>query len=357
MGKEEEIQQLLLEGRNPQELIQMGYKKPTVYKIQGLFKKGSIREINSPWFVENIMFSQDRYLPSQSGSVTFELRNISDTDLYVYRVGIQPEWLKEEWIQIDSRVLLHPNEKRVFTIGFTIPGLGLPLGEYGIRFGLDGQYLYPSTRGIRGEQYIQWSEPVFINIKMPATGYKVFVSHSTKDMFLIRQLEKYLDCYGVDVVIAEDIRSPGMKLDEKFYGLIRESHLLIAILSKNGLNSEWVIQEINYAGSIQKPIIPLVEANKDFKVQMNIEYITFSNEEPIDSIITKIIEGFNNIRERQLILPQPIPHAAASVPFPIPLFIPLLIGGTIGLVVGLLMAGSSTNSSKPAPKSKDNKTQ
>lgn len=325
MGIEEEIQQLLSEGKKPKELIQMGYKKPTIYKIRGLIKKGSIKETYSIFLVENMIFDQDRYLPNQPGTISFELRNTSDTDMYVYRVGIQPEWLEEEWIAVDSRVLLHPNEKIGFTIGFDIPEL--PLGEYEIRFGIDGQYLYPSKRGVRGEQYIHWTEPVFINIKMPTIGYKVFVSHSTKDMFLIRQLEKYLDNYGMDVVIAEDIRSPGMKLDEKFYGLISEAHILLAILSKNGLDSEWVRNEINYAYSIDKPIIPLVE--KNVKVQLNIEYITFAMEEPIDIILNKITEGLNSVRERQLINP-----VMANTLFP------LLIGGLAGVLGGVLLASS-----------------
>jgi len=329
MGIEEEIRKLLLKGKTPRELIQMGYKKPSVYKVNKLLNQGSIRETYSLWCIENIRFNQDRYQPGQTGTVTFELKNTSDTDLYVYRVGIQPEWLKEKWFAINSRVLLHPLEKKQFGIKFDIPQL--PFDEYGIRFGMEGQYLYPSIRGIKGEQYIQWSEPVFINIKMPQTGYKVFISHSVKDIFLIRQLAKHLDNYGVDVIIAEDIRTPGVKLDDKFYGLIRESHLVLGILTKNGVNSEWVKKEINYAYKLNKPIIPLVE--EGIQIRMSIEYVPFSLREPIESILHKIKDGFNKIKEKK-IFGQDITKV----------IVPILIAGLAGILVGLLLAGSGKRS-------------
>lgn len=332
MAKEEEIRQLLLSGKKPKELIQNGYKKPTVYKVHRLLNMGTIRETYSLFNVDRIFFDQDRYLPNQIGTVDFELWNTSDTDLYVYRVGIQPEWLKEEWIAIDSRILLRPNENKRFTLTFDIPELAL--GEYEIRFGIDGQYLYPSTRGVKGEQYIQWTEPVFIDVKMPSIGYTVFVSHSTKDMFLIRQLEKYLDNYGVDVIIAEDIRQLGIELDEKFNDLISKSNIVLALLSKNALDSEWVEKEINYAYSIQKPILPLVENGADAEVQLRIEYDTFSMKEPIDSILEKITEGLNSIRERQLLSPVVTNNLS-----------PLLIGGIIGFLGGILIASKSIKQS------------
>ena len=118
-----------------------------------MLKKGSVTETYSLWPIENIKFSQDRYQPNQSGIVTFKLRNTADTDLYVYRVGIQPEWLKEKWYSITLGVLLHPNEKKQSVIGFDSPQL--PFDEYVIRFGTEGQYLHPSIRGIKGEHYIQ----------------------------------------------------------------------------------------------------------------------------------------------------------------------------------------------------------
>ncbi len=325
MGVEEEIQQLLLEGRTPKEVIQMGYQKPTVYKIHGILKKGTVTETYSLWCIENIKFSQDRYQPNQSGIVTFELRNTADTDLYVYRVGIQPEWLKEKWYSITLRVLLHPNEKKQSVIGFDIPQL--PLDEYGIRFGTEGQYLYPSIRGIKGEQYIQWSEPVFIDIKMPRMRYKIFISHSTQDMFLIRQLAKHLDNYGIDVVIAEDIRSPGIKLEEKIYSLIRECDFVLGILTSNGVNSEWVRKEINYAHKINKPIIPLVE--EGIRINMDIEYVPFDSSESIKSILDKIRNGIDKLREKRI-----IGHDAMKI------IVPVVTAGLIGVFVGILIASS-----------------
>ena len=295
MAIEEEIWKELTNGKTPNELIEAGlYKKSTVYKVYRKFKRGTRREISSSWKVIKRNFSQERYLPCQEGSVTFTLKNTSKSDLYVYRVGIQPEWMNGEWYAIDSRILLYPLEEKQFSIAFEIPDL--PLGEYAIRFGIEGQHL-PSAEGTASELQMQWSEPTYIHVKNPRTGYKIFISHSTKDMFLIRQLENYLDNYGIDPIIAEDQREPGSYLPEKFEQLIRESHFFLGILTKNSIRSEWVKHETNYALTIKnKPSILLVEEGAP--VQTLVEWIPFKMDEPVESIVEKVFEGINKVKRR-----------------------------------------------------------
>jgi hypothetical protein len=293
MAIEEEIWKELTSGKTPNELIEAGYKKPTVYKVYRKFKRGTQRERASSWEVIKQNFSQERYLPSQQGSVTFTLKNTSNLDLYVYRTGIQPEWMKEEWLAIDSRILLYPSEEKQFSIAFEIPEL--LLGEYALRFGIECQHL-PSTGGTASELQIQWSEPTYINIKNPRTGYKIFISHSIKDMYLIRQLENYLDNYGVDPIIAEDHREPGSYLPKKFEQLIRESHFFLGVLTKDSIKSEWVIYETNYALKIEKPSIVLVEEGASLRSSG--EWTPFRMDEPVESIAERVFEDINKLKQK-----------------------------------------------------------
>jgi hypothetical protein len=293
MGIEEEIWGELTSGKTPSELIEAGYKKPTVYKVYRKFRRGSTRETSSSWTVSKWNFSQERYLPCQEGSVTFTLKNSLNSDLYVYRVGIQPEWMEKEWLAVDSRILLHPLEEKQFSIAFEIPEL--PLGEYALRFGIEGQHL-PSTGGRASELQMQWSEPIYIPVKKPRTGYKIFISHSTKDMSLIRQLENCLDNYGIDPTIAEDQRDPGSYLPEKFEQLIRENHFFLGILTKNSIRSEWVKRETNYALKITKPSILLVEEGA--QVKTSVEWTPFKMDEPVEMIVEKVFEDINKLKDK-----------------------------------------------------------
>jgi hypothetical protein len=201
--------------------------------------------------------------------------------------------MEKEWLAVDSRILLHPLEEKQFSIAFEIPEL--PLGEYALRFGIEGQHL-PSMGGTASELQTQWSEPTYIHIKKPRTGYKIFISHSTKDMSLIRQLENYLDNYGIDPIIAEDQREPGSYLPEKFEQLIRENHFFLGILTKDSIRSEWVMHETNYALKITKPSILLVEEGAP--VETSVEWTPFRMDEPVESIVEKVFEDINKLKDK-----------------------------------------------------------
>lgn len=325
MAIEEEIWKELTSGKTPNELIEAGYKKPTVYKVYRKFKRGTHRKTSSSWNVIKLNFSQERYLPCQEGSVTFTLKNTSNSDLYVYRVGIQPEWMNGEWRTIDPRILLYPLEEKQFSIAFEIPEL--PLGEYAIRFGIEGQHL-PSTGETASELQTRWSEPTYIHVKNPRTGYKIFISHSIKDMYLIRPLKNYLDNYGIDPIIAEDQREPGSYLPEKFEQLIRESHFFLGILTKNSIKSDWVIHETNYALKINKPSILLVD--EDAPVETTAEWTLFRMDEPVESIVEKVFEDINKLKQK-------ITQKRTSEDADIRKLLTLIGVGVAGFFGGLLM--------------------
>lgn len=304
MGIENSIEELLSQGLSPTEIIeQHHYKKSTVYKVFTNLKMEREPITEPSWKIENIQFNKDRYLQKEKLSIRYGLKNDSEFDLYVYRIGIQPEWLRNEWYVQGERFLLHPQETKRLNAIFQVP-YDLPLGEYCLYFGVEGQFLSANRKAYTSMSETQWSYPITLDVKYPRTNIKVFISHSTRDMYLVRELEKYLDNYGISPIIAEDISTPGAYLPKKFEKQIDDCEIILALLTFAGVRSKWVIYETNYALRIGKPSILLKE--KDVELETPHEWVVFSRNEPIESIQRKVLSSIETIRttlKRPITLP------------------------------------------------------
>lgn len=296
MGIENEIGEYLQQGYTPQQLIDMGYKKSTVYKVYETIKSYMVPMNRPEWVIENIRPMPLRLLHGQKASISFSFKNTSDKDIYLYRIGIRSEWMKDpyEWFAQEVRDLIKPNQKRLFTFLIPIPK-DATLGEYEILFGIEAQYL-PVTSYTDQSMQTQWSEPLVFHVKHPFTGIKLFISHSTEDLQIVRELEKRLDNYGVQVIIAEDVPEPGVVLEEKFKAKIRESTIFLALLTENSMRSKWVVMETEYAQGIGKPLIPLKE--KSLRYESSIEWAEFSKYETHDSIFQIVMEAIKKVHPR-----------------------------------------------------------
>ncbi len=96
-------------------------------------------------------------------------------------------------------------------------------------------------------------------------AYKVFISHSTRDRGLVISLANLFSKFGVETFVAEWYLTPGASLDKKVLEQIEKSDCVVALLTRNGMRSNWVQQEIGYAKKSKIPIIPLVEKGIDQK--------------------------------------------------------------------------------------------
>lgn len=299
MGIEEEIRGRLLRGYAPQQLVSEGYRKSTVYKVYDSVKLGQVPVTSPTWFAQNYNFHQLRYMPGQTIPISFTFRNNSQFDLYLYRIGIQPEWLRADsplqepkWFAQEVKELVKSGGQRWFSFTCQIPQ-GLSLGEYEIRFGMEGQYLPGNQLQIQGTQ---WSEPEIIQVKKPLTGISIFLSHSTEDIRLVRDLETKLDNEGVQVKIAEDRLEPGILLMEKFQRMITESTMLLALLTEGGVRSQWVLEEVNYASKVNKPMILLKE--KGVQISSPREWVEFSKYDPPDITLRVIMQSIQAVQKR-----------------------------------------------------------
>jgi len=91
-------------------------------------------------------------------------------------------------------------------------------------------------------------------------SYKVFLSHSSKDMILVNWFYKRFTQAGYKIIIAARERPtkfPGY-LAEKLKNLIKSSDCVVALLTRNGVESNLVNHEVAYTLE-KKPLIPIVD--------------------------------------------------------------------------------------------------
>ena len=291
MSTEDEIMQRLLQGYTPTQLIDEGFKKSTVYKVNQEIKSYSAQTSKPEWGITNLNPAQPRALPKEKKSISFQFENKSDRDMYLYKIGVFAEWMdKDTWVKQDVKDLIKSGQKRYFNFLLPIPD-GIALGEYAMTFGVELQYL--PTNEYHPLQ-TQWTEPIVFHVKEPMKNVRLFLSHSTKDMTLVRQLEGLLDNHGITVLIGEDTEKPGSVLKEKFEELIRGCNFFVALLTEDGTNSRWVLMETEYAKQINKPMILLKEQNAN--VQIDREWTSFSKYDPPHIILGKIMDAINKIQ-------------------------------------------------------------
>jgi hypothetical protein len=338
MGVEDDIRSYLASGYTPQQIIhQFNLKKSTVYKVYNEQRLSNALVTPASWSAQEISFDRGldgRYLPGEIATVRFKLINESPSDLYVVRTGIQPEWMQvhmgtgqSRWLAQDGTFLLRPNEGRPFRLAVEVPS-DIPLGEYDLRFGIEGQFLSPLTT-VSSYQHSpsyspQWTEPIVFRVQYPLT-HTVFISHSAQNMSLVRQLDASLENYGVHCVIAEDIKEPGRNLHEKFYHYIDTSTLFLALLTHEAVRSQIVIDEVNHAIITKKPGIYLVE--EEANINLPVEWASkFSRYWSIDRFAVVVMEAIESIQKRST--------STQFGNFPGPVLAAALVAFLVGLAVG-----------------------
>jgi len=76
---------------------------------------------------------------------------------------------------------------------------------------------------------------------------KIFISYSTNDEKIVRELEKYIPKEMVEAWIDHKKVSGGDSLSRVIKKGIKNSDIYFIFISQNSLNSEWVDKEIKWA--------------------------------------------------------------------------------------------------------------
>jgi len=86
---------------------------------------------------------------------------------------------------------------------------------------------------------------------------RVFVSYANKDKLLAGALKKCLERFGLDVFLAHEDIMPTLEWQKKTLSKIKQTNVLIALLTNNFRDADYTAQEIGVAIALQKLIISL----------------------------------------------------------------------------------------------------
>lgn len=130
-------------------------------------------------------------------------------------------------------------------------------------------------------------------------AFTVFISHSVKDFNLVQQLAYWLEQSGIRAYVAEQYPEPGTRLPDKIARAIESHDCLIALMTVDGANSQWVHQEVGYAKKAGILIVPVVEEGVIAGGFLEgVEYIPFRRYDPYDAI-TRVVEYLSAVSARK----------------------------------------------------------
>lgn len=291
MTIEDEIAKLLMDGKSPTEVIKGGYSKSTVYQVYNKIKEMTPQLPVKEWnWLASATFDKTRYLPEGSGYVDLKLKNTGVTDLFVSQAGVQFDWQSDKWLSTALKLFLSPGEEKSLTrIYFAVPS-NISLGNHCYRIGIVTHVWYSSGWLNIGTI---WSEDQLLEVKYPKRDYRVFIAHSVKDSNIVYTISRLLDIYGIQSLIAEREFQPGERLSEKVSRMVDSSDCLLAILTKEGKDSQWVNQEIGYGKKAGRRIVPVVEKGVNIKgFIQDIEWIEFDSSDP-SKTLQEIVHGMD----------------------------------------------------------------
>jgi hypothetical protein len=98
-------------------------------------------------------------------------------------------------------------------------------------------------------------------VPIPEEEFKVFLSHSEADKGLTRRISETLDRLHIRTFVYEHYPRGGINRFERIKTMIKGTPYFVALLTSNGLQSQWVNQEIGYAVGVGKMPIPIIEVD------------------------------------------------------------------------------------------------
>jgi|GEM_PF-1694934 len=109
---------------------------------------------------------------------------------------------------------------------------------------------------------------------------QIFLSHSSADSDLVAQVKAAVRSLAAVYCTEDDVQA-GINVHSKIQAQIRKSDLMIVLLSHNGAASPYLHQEIGFAKSAGKLIIPVVSTDvsaRSLGMLEGIEYIQLDDD-------------------------------------------------------------------------------
>jgi nucleoside 2-deoxyribosyltransferase len=127
--------------------------------------------------------------------------------------------------------------------------------------------------------------------------YKIFISSSHIDADLARDLAKRLDKTGLKVILPTIVESAEALEHKRALEHIRAridgealraADEVILILTKNSLDSPWLLFEMGYATSLGKQVTPLIQGIKPKELPEIIRQMDYVKYADLDKYIAKL---------------------------------------------------------------------
>ena len=86
----------------------------------------------------------------------------------------------------------------------------------------------------------------------------VFISYSVKDSSLAKELESKLAKLGIKTFLAEKSLEIGLRWQGQIQQAVRDSRMLVVLLTPNSVKSSWVMLEAGAAWGLEIPLVPVL---------------------------------------------------------------------------------------------------
>ena len=86
----------------------------------------------------------------------------------------------------------------------------------------------------------------------------MFISYSSQDLGLAQSIAEYMNRIGIEPYLADRRPQIDQYLADKIAGNILDSNCFVAVLTPNGIKSQWVNQEIGFAYALQRHKIHMI---------------------------------------------------------------------------------------------------
>lgn len=119
---------------------------------------------------------------------------------------------------------------------------------------------------------------------------KIFISSAQRDSDLVHDLARRLDIAGLKVMTPAKSMDAGENesIKTKISDELRKADEVIVILTKNSIDSQWLLFEMGYATSLGKHVTPLiqgVEPEELPEIISQMEYVKYAD---LDKYITQL---------------------------------------------------------------------
>ena len=160
-----------------------------------------------------------------------------------------------------------------------------------------------------------------------ANPAKAFVSYSRADTDFVLRLCQDLRAAGASIWLDQLDIHPGEDWDEAIERGLFECGRMLAVLSPKSVSSQNVLDEIGYALSKKKPIIPVLHQDCEVPYRLNrIQYVDFRTayDEPLKDLLSTI----GDTKQDPKTIPVPVTHVRSRRWY--------VLAGAAAVIAGLL---------------------